>query len=624
MSEGGVIPASLMQKWGAWISERIHRRTGMIHDPYHSNPLHFQYHYPAFLLGRACAPEDGFPDSLSLKVWEYFSSISWKEQKVTISFNSFLLSLLHYQLRRRKCPFAASIKEYLLKFPLPLPVDLANKNNNFTFMIRFVLYYILKHFSVSRDPAMAEYTESRMRTSCCEDGFIIDTLTSGNKGYASLVYHTKMAGILLCNWVLNDCEGDFHPGKKAIDSLLKLAEINYVLAYGRSQLSIFGYANLYLSLRILGYFYPNAEYTVCAKAVSKLLEKLQFPNGEAALNPAGNNKSRPGFDGYMHSIVYNCYAWAIVGFAEWLIESKSLAGKEVGKQGEESSFMKVQPIDILTSGGDCGRIYFPDFSGARYRVMLNTRRYQHCRKLQGDPRYQCLVPQILVTNSKAIVPAIPVFYPGFIYFAHRGSWQEKLGRFLSVLRFKVKQLSYKNFLDNAGFLPFLVANNSLKICAGSQKSLRVVFDKKGKAMSIESELLLDAVIHKFSLANFLAGRKELGECPLGIGGRLKARVALEDKSMTFAYSVHIAENNLRHLRLVHFNVRCSTTAGCRIEDDNRSIALDEGILIKHSEDIVPLKSFEVPGSMGMVRYYRCERAIDGEYTGNLTTQWNFL
>ena len=114
MSRERANTASWMRKWSAWIAGQIDERSGAICDPYYPDPLRFQYHYPSFLLGRAGVLPNHFPDRVSLKVWEYFSSISWKEQRPSLEFNAFLLSLLHHQLAKRNSSFIAELEGYLL------------------------------------------------------------------------------------------------------------------------------------------------------------------------------------------------------------------------------------------------------------------------------------------------------------------------------------------------------------------------------------------------------------------------------------------------------------------------------------------------------------------------------
>jgi len=627
MSEYPSANVRLMQKWGTWISGRIDKSTGSICDPYLRNPLRFQYHYPSILLGKACELEDCFPDASSKKIWEYFSSIPWEEQEVALEFNSFLLSLVHYRLDRTGSPLADQLKDYLLQFPLPSLASLEARNNNFTFMMRFVLAYVRKHFSIARDTSLEAYTDTCLEKYCLRDGFIIDTSASDREGYPSLVYHTKIAATLLCNGIINHCKKDFLIGKKAIDVLLKLTRINYLLAYGRSQMSIFGYANLYLSLQILEYYYPESKYSCEVKAVQGLLKRLQFANGEVALNLARDNKSRPGFDRYMYSIVYNSYAWAIISFADWLIESGSLAAKNSFCCNQEIDPGKEISEDQLSLVSE-RYTYYPD-SGLlalwweRYHLVLNTKRFHCCRKLWADPRYQCLTPQVLVIQNKAVVPAIPFVLGGHVGLAYRKTWREKIGKYISEFRLLVRQLPFNNFLDNAGFLPFLCVGKSVKICAGTQKTLKVMENDKGKSLTIESELLLDACVYKGFLRRIFISKDNGREYSLGKQSCIKAEVTFDEESINFTYRVHIMKNNLRQLKLVHFNIRNSASVTYCRRDDNRSIVLDDSIIIQHSEDLDSWNEYTVPGTMGRVRYFQCAQNVAGDCTVNLMTKWIF-
>lgn len=602
----------LLDSWRNWITGCVSNRTGQITDAYSHRPLLFQYHYPAFMLGASCVLPRSFPDEAERNVWRFFSNIPASQYSVSVEFNAFMLTLAHCRCAQFERPFQRELQCYIEGLEWSSLETLRKKNRNFSLMLHFVFSYMRRHGFSNVPDELYEYTRTILSDTLSSEGFLVDTPIGSRKGYISMVYHVKMAFCLLCDGLINQNPHSLDVGKRAIDVVISLGDPDELLAYGRSQNSLFGYANLYGAVKILSSLYAARIYDDWADQIIQKIRAMQGSSGEVALNPAGDNRGRPGFDYYMHTIVYNTYAWAIISWADYLATSPAQLPRDIGvyKPPEDS----YQNCKYYRDSG------FLSFSSNGFKLLLNTRRH-YPAKLSGDPRYPALSPIMIKNEGGIIVPPVPIYYGRFIHFARHNSFWERLRVLPGYATYVLQQWPYRNFLDNSGFLPFLVVDGKTKVCAGTQKSLKVESEEGGSIIVIRSRFVLNAVRSKYSIRKFL--RLNSTERFSSSENELSVTMRLTDRRIVYEFEITVDAMAWPKTKLTHFNLRAAATSLFSLSADKKNLVCDGKMRITHSRSLFPLTSEVVPGAVKEVQYLRAAINIEGKYVGRFKTEIEF-
>jgi hypothetical protein len=600
-----------------------------MYDPYTRHPLHFQYHYAAFVLGRSCVA-DGGGDALRDRVFDYLCALPDRERRITDEFNAFLLSLAHWTVRGVEPIFAARIADYLGQLRLPTAEALLWRNRNFAFMLRFALEYA-RAGGATRGTALLNRIGPELERSCRSDGFLIDTPLPAGGGFLSMVYHAKIAAVLVLDGVLLGNDARLTLGRRAIDVMLSVSDPGVALAQGRSPSSVFGFANLYLAARLLAGRFGDARYGQCAQAIHARLSEQLLPDGEMALNPARDNGNRHGFDYYYHVIVYNAYAWAMV-----LTANRIAPECPADSAQSPPSRPAVRPQYALFNDTGVISARCPGFD-----TYFTTRRHQTCSKLWHDPRYACLVPIVVMRGRRLVVPPPAVDYGGHVHFAVQRGMRERLRFALSSLRFVRAGMRYHNFLDRGGFFPYFRVGH-WKICAGTQTRLDVQLSADGDMLVIEAGFRWDAIRRRDTLMDRLVRHIRPAEWGFGSAG-LAVRMTISARALTYEFDVHDLQSGddvagrrkatdptdsadrapAPIVEWVHLNIRALADDACSIGEDGRTLRFAGGWRVRHSRPAAPLEILDVPGAHGVVRYYRSTTPVRRPLCDNIRTELVF-
>lgn len=437
-------------RWASWISKQV-QPSGLILDPDTGQSLPFQYHYTSYLLGQALSNPNHFSEETTQRGWAAFRRFPSELTRPSREFNAWLCTLIlqHLPQAEEHAETIASLIAYLDQIgPTPLP-DLKKLNNNFRAM---ALYTATEGHRRRPDLYSASYLEilrGQVLALQQPDGFVCDTSITGKPGLPSLVYHAKISALLVLQGTqYNDKEAQ-EAGQRGLSSLLALCPVRHAMAYGRSQNALFGWANYYLGLKVMASATADPRCSEAAIEVRSLIRDLEIQQrGEHALNLAGTNKARPGFDTYMYGIVYNSYAWAMCLLAESM--SVSASPKDTASPVVASTtFFKMQTKDAAAYGS----LYDPQ--GSAYAQ---------------DPRYVPGIPAVVYYKNKVLVPAISL-PPKPLFHWHDRRWYYRLRRFFLRAAQKVSGSKLEETAARAGFLPFL-SSPGQRITAGAVESIQ--------------------------------------------------------------------------------------------------------------------------------------------------------
>ncbi len=595
-------------RWSEWIAARIHA-SGEIRDPYSNNPLVFQYHSAAVILGRLCDPQLDNDDPTTRRVWEFLRSLPTRDTSVSAEFNAFLLTLAHFVATDRGADIADEFSQFIEHFPLPTLGSFAQRNRNFGFMLRFVLDYADANLDIDRGAGFRNALAGLLDGSQSADSLFIDTVATPNAGYASTAYVAKIALTFLLDGTINGSDTQFQKGRRAIDALLSMADVDRVLTYGRSQLSLFGYANLLLCCRLIAAETDSAYHARIAREINRMLASWQLPSGELALNPARNNQARPGFDQYMHAIVYNAYAWALIRIADVLAPLETVAD-------DEDSSPETAPVRAhgVTHLADAGLIRH---ASERFDLLMSLQRCNNEPKLRDDARYQPCTPQLIRIHHHDVVPPIPKDMGGFLRLAVRRTLGERIASFLSAVRFVFSPCYFDDFLDRAGFLPYLLIGNHTKICPGTQSDNEVEFTDAG--FQLRSAFALDALIRRRRL-----NRKQVATTPPISYGALMTHIQTSQDSIVIEHDLQLSENMPRSAQLVHLNLRLAKAPEVvESSNDATTFHFKEGFAIQHAPIAQSPLTSRCTGATGEVTYVRATESITANTTRHIRTILTF-
>lgn len=603
---------TFLTRWGDWIESQADPSTGVIRDPYSKHPLRFQYHYAAYVLGRACIPSTR-GDALRNQVLSYLQSLPSREHRVSDEFNMFLLCLAHSVWRKSDPDFANRIQSYVMGLNLVNVDALLRRNRNFAFMLRFVSNYQIRMFD-RKSPRMTDEQFDRLtRETQTLTGWLIDSPTKARQGCVSFVYHIKIAVTLLCDGLINQTPGAFDAGKRAVDRLLEFVDVEHACTFGRSQNSLFGYANLYLALTLLAAETDSPQYRAWRNETAMRIEQMEIARGEVGLNPAKDNNRRPGWDLYMHAIVYNTYAWAIVAFADHYfgLQTNADSQSEILPTAEEKKGVP-QATTISQSAVDYAHDSDVGLLAVRtkqYRLFLSLRSHRDNDKYWYDPRYQAFVPQILTSGNAIVCPPIPVDFRGQMRLAIRRSIRDKVSTAIGVIKFVLNRSRYHNFLDLAGFLPSLRLKDETIRCAGTQLELSPPSFDDDDALILRSRFAFDA-----AMPRWCPGRRQARKVSAQHNDpRESLTVTLRLTALSLAYTFELSpEAMANHARVTHFSLRLPAEMTVDPGSDTHTLRLAGGIMVRHTLPLTDLERRIVQGTTGKVQLLTCSQTFKHE------------
>ncbi len=603
----------LLNHWSNWIERQV-RPSGAICDPYSRHPLPFQYHYAAYLLGRLCADAPELSDPTASRVWHYFCQLSPEQTRSSREFNGFLLSLAHWVARRRESQWAAELADYLTATPLPTASSLRTRNRNFAFMLDFELRYRCSHLHADTEPKLRVELDEMLADSIGSDGLYVDSPSPNGGGYASSVYVAKMALTRLLGAMINGRAHQIEEAGRAIDALLSLADIDRVFSYGRSQSSLFGYANLYAACRLLALQTTNAQYRRAANEIEEMLESWQSESGELALNPSANNHRRLGFDQYMHAIVYNIYSWAIVHVSIYIAKINGRENQSMTKRpsGNKDTMQTVNKVQYHPAAG------ILRYRSAAYDCLIAMRRFNDEPKLGRDQRYQCATPQLIRHRKRDVVPPIPRDIRGFMRLAQRQSLLERFIASWQAARFLFSRTNSDDFLDRAGFSPFIRLDRFRKICAGDQQQL--TFEQSCDRVELTSEFSFNADVDRRTPWRKMRCRRTKTSSI----GTLSTRITFEPTALTFRHRVMLDHLARRQADLIHLNLRLQEApVQCAPIDGWSHFEFASGLRIRHHPAAGDIAETTCNGSTGPVIYLRAASRVTSDTEFDIQTILSF-
>lgn len=579
--------------WAQWIIQSI-SPNGCILDPHLRHKLKFQYHYAAFVLGQAVREEQLFPSALDKRVLQYLVSIPVEQKRVSNEFNAFLLTLAWLYLESKSDSIPTEASDILLlgidRHPVSSPEELLEKNNNFTAMSFFVLDTWYRR-GKQTDNKTRQLLRHRFQQFQYEDGFFYDTTCRTNGGIPSLVYHAKMSAIALLQGVFNHDDEFFERGKRGIDALLSLCPIERSMAYGRSQNSLFGFANYYLALQILARTLGQKKYRAGVKQFHVLFDSLKNPDGEHGINLRNQNRQRDGFDAYMYPIVYNIYAWALRLFADALtpIPRPNIV---------EADMPKSQHLPKLRYFDNSG---FVSVRQKSYCLYLNTKSHATCSQYIFDPRYETSVPIVVYKKGQLLVPSIPAMSKPALFFGDV-SFKSHLRRRIFGIRNKIQRVLFAYPPDHAGFLPFFV---------NPRFYLLTIEPNEHKIQNNR----LEAVSPLRMVTRSFKRLKHIKFSSLPVVGNVYYFMKFDETGIDF--ETHTSLDKSIRGRLYHLNLRLPDVIFRRDSQDPIWFCAESGIRWKHTPQPTSVHWHRIPGSDAPVCYARAW--ISGEHNKELKT-----
>ena len=602
-----------LNNWSRWIEEQL-RPDGAICDPYSKHSLPFQYHYAAFILGRLSNATRTNDDAVRERVWQYFCRLTPQQAHSSREFNGFLLCLAHWVALQRQRDCTGRLAEYLAAMPLPSIGSLRTRNRNFAFMLDFEMCYRSTFLQTNCTPAFRTELDGLLQQSLSADHLYIDSPAPTGGGYPSAVYVAKIALTRLLGALVNGQPHQLAEAKGAIDALIGLADVERVLSYGRSQLSLFGYANLLCGCQLLTYVTTDARYARVANTIENMLQSWQSSHGEVTLNPAKANRQRSGFDQYMHPIVYNVYSWAMLCLATFMIRTD--AGRQEVIQSTQTTVERPSSIDERNCASNITGLV--RYQSATYDCLFATRRFNDEPKLGRDARYQPAVPQILRHRQQDIIPPIPRDIGGFVRLAQRLTWFDRINASLQAGLFLFSNTYFGDFLDRAGFLPFLRLGRFRKICAGDQKNLSC--DQTQDSLFIATQFELNAEQDRR-----LPWRKlRYSTSTPRSYGTLNTEISCNPTTLAIQHSIRFANPLPARAKLTHLNLRL-TAAPAR----HQKVAgwwhfeIQKGVTIRHRPPVGQIFATECIGATRTVTYLRASTHVTPAIELNIQTILSF-
>jgi len=602
-----------LNNWSRWIEEQV-RPDGAICDPYSKHPLPFQYHYAAYVLGRLSDATTTNDDAGRKRVWQYFSRLSSQQTRSSREFNGFLLCLAHWAALRRQLSFAEELAKHLAKMPLPGIDSLQSRNRNFAFMLDFEFVYRSTFLQIECDQTFRTELDGLLEIAQSPDGLYFDSPAPSGGGYPSAVYVAKIALTRLLGAVINGQHHQRAEAQNAIDVLIDLADIDRVLSYGRSQLSLFGYANLLCCCKLLAYETTDSRYARIASTIEDMLQSWQAPQGEVGLNPARANQARSGFDQYMHAIVYNVYGWAM------LCLTNRITSSDANRQARlQSTNPAAAPPTVNNEGHrDANTTNLLRYQSHAYDCLIATRRFNDEPKLGRDARYQPTVPQILRHRQTDIIPPIPRDIGGFIRLAQRQGWFEGISAGLRAGRFLFSNAYFDDFLDRAGFLPYLQIGRFKKVCAGDQQDISC--ERVQENLSITTQFELNAELDRRTPWRKVRHNSKRSRSY----GTLNTKISCKPTAISFHHSIALAESLPAKAELTHLNLRLTAAPSNHREADGWwQFEPQTGIIIRHRPTVGRIVASECDGTTGRVIYLRASTNVTPTTKLDIQTEFSF-
>jgi hypothetical protein len=602
--EGMMDCAEGTSAWTRWILQTV-ASDGSVPDPHIRRSLSFQYQHAAIVLGQAVREGTLFPSAFILRVLTHFGAIPSSAKRVSSEFSGFLLTLAWLYLTEhsegRRAP--VELQKAMRDLPIRSPQELGRHNNNLAAMAFFVLDAWRR-----RGLSVREQDVSLLRAQFqgfqSDDGFFYDTTCQAGSGIPSLVYHAKMTAVALLQGVLNDDQEFFERGKRGIDALLELCPIEHSMAYGRSQNSIFGFANCYVALRILARTSSTTRYAQELRKTSSLIRGLENASGEYGINLGNDNARRSGFDGYMYSIVYNAYAWSMLLLADALALGKRPGANEANQWSESAR-------DGVKYLGESG---FASVQKHRYGLYLNiaTRSsapLPRCRHYQTDPRYEPAVATVIYSQDGVLVPSIPATprqMPSFLLFSEGPG--TKLGWYAFKLSEKLRTLCFPYRCGFAGTLPFFVGRWHRTVAVGP-----LVVERRKDSVQAEFQLQL---LCRLLRRRFLDARAEARSV-----GSMRYTVCFDETGTDSCVQVRL--ERLPWGRFYHLNLRLPAADFEKASQMGWWHSPDAGIRWKHDPMPSRVEWDRRAGSDAPVLYARAWTVCQGTLELEMCTRIEF-
>lgn len=407
--------------------------SGQIIDPLLKSPLDFQYHYGAFTLSSLILGEF---ESSGEKVLQYLFQIPAEIRDASSEFNNFfLLNALKLDSSGILNPHKESISTYIRQRS---DSELNKLNYNFRYL-RFLNRIIELQVLGRGDKERINSEKKWLLANQFNDGFFPDSQISAEEksgeGVPHLVYNAKILMTLSYAWYLTGDQELLESFLFGLDALMEVGDLH--LNYGRSTNSIFGFSSLYFALRMAFIASGNKKYDDFKLKIEALFSRLKQEDGHLLINFSVDEKRRPGYDGYMYSIVYNCYANAICLLADQLADSNQSPILKNVEQNKPTSENKIRYYKV--SG-------FIQYFFEQSSYLFNISGHQNSYKHRFDSRVSAFSLISWKRNGEEVMPGMG-FSPQPL---HHQVEKKQLWKSMVSYCFKIR--NYK-------WLPLLSGNN---------------------------------------------------------------------------------------------------------------------------------------------------------------------
>lgn len=485
---------------------------GKFIDPFLKSNLDFQYHYSFIvLLGLIMYKLNETTDFIPkiYKVFDYWSKIPEKVTLPSLEFNNFAICLIYLFQQYISIEFAnydmflQILKNKVEKMEHNSYADLISLNNNFKFLTGMNLYLHGKILNNEKKVQESISLMKQMVLKCqMDDGFFPDTnmkkehKIEKNKGVVHLVYHSKISMLVLFLGILTNDSTMKNAAKRAMDNIICISSFEGESCYyGRSQNSLFGYSCLFLGINLL-YVYVSRDkkYIDFGQKILRLVLKYQFKDGYFSTNLNRKVNSRPGYDGYMYSIVYNTYSnllflLGIIINPEILLIKSKIYDKDEFLYFINSGFLKIKEKKL--------------------EFCLNTKGNVNCYKYYLDSRLAPLTLQYFNFSKIDLIPSVPMKAIGVPEKVNRSKIYDKLKIVLNNLGYNlaiggyqpyflskstpfiIRQIFHKIINFNNYFLNFL---ESVEI---NDKSINLLYSLKASTYGLQFlKKILNIITHR--------------------------------------------------------------------------------------------------------------------------------
>lgn len=422
----------MWQKQYLYLKKQINS-SGQIIDPLLKSPLDFQYHYGSFALSSLLL---GDFEKSGEKVLQYLLQVPAEISDTSSEFNNFfLLNALKLDSSGILNPFKERISGFIRHRS---DSELNNLNYNFRYL-RFLNRIIELQVLGRGNEEKIKSEKKWLLANQFSDGFFPDSQILADEkigeGVPHLVYNAKILMTLSYAWYLTGEQELLESFLFGLDALMEVGDFH--LNYGRSTNSIFGFSSFYFALGMAFIASGNKKYDDFRLEINALFSRLQQPDGHLLINLTDDEKRRPGFDGYMYLIVYNCYAGAICLLADHLADSND---SSIIKNIEQSKPVCEDKIQYYRTSG------FVKYFFGQSSYLFNIGGHQSSYKHRNDARVS---PFSLISwkrNGDEIMPGMG-FSPQPLH-----QQVEKKQLWKSIISYYFKMRNYK-------WLPLLSGNN---------------------------------------------------------------------------------------------------------------------------------------------------------------------